>query len=312
MHTRPLLLVRAGDDNARWRAALSDAVPDIEVIDQVPVGAEGTVAFFAGWNPPAEFFRPLRALRAVFALGAGVDAFLRRDDLRPDIPLAKLGDAGMAAQMLEYALMGVLAWQRHLPVYAAQQHRAEWRALPPRSRADTRVGVLGLGSIGAEVAAGLARFGYVVSGWSRSDRVIDGVRCVSGNDALGGLLAASDVLVNLLPSTPATRDLLDHGALARLPRGALLVNASRGDQLDADALLALLDSGHLAAAHLDVFAVEPLPRNSPLWRHPNVRITPHVAAITLVEPAVAQIRNNLQRLLQGQPMRNVVDRARGY
>jgi glyoxylate/hydroxypyruvate reductase len=309
---RPVLLVHAADASGRWQEALATALPDVEVIAAPSEAAAGTVDFFAGWNPPAGFFAPLSALRAVFALGAGVDAFLRRPDLAAHVPLLKLGDAGMAAQMLEYALLGVLAWQRHLPAYSAQQSRAEWRALPPTSRADTRVGVLGLGAIGAEVAAGLARFGYTVGGWSRSVHSIDGVRCVSGAEALHALLERSDVLVNLLPSTPRTRGLLDHALLGRLPRGACVVNASRGDQLDVDALLELLDSGHLSSAQLDVFATEPLPRHSPLWRHPKVRITPHVAAITLLEPAVAQIRDNLQCLLDGQSMSNVVDRARGY
>jgi glyoxylate/hydroxypyruvate reductase len=309
---RPRLLVDAREDSARWQAALAAALADVDVIVQSPATGAGPVDFFAGWNPPADFFRLLPSLRAVFALGAGVDAFLRRTDLSPHIPLVKLGDAGMAAQMLEYVLLGVLAWQRHLPAYASQQQRAAWRPLPPRSRGETRVGVLGLGSIGAQVAIGLARFGYCVRGWSRSEREINGVECVSGAAALDALLVRSDVLVNLLPSTQATRGLLDRSRLGRLPRGAFVVNASRGDQLDADGLLALLDDEHLSSALLDVFATEPLPPDSPLWRHPKVRITPHVAAVTLIEPAVAQIRDNLQRLRQGKAMHNVVDRERGY
>ncbi len=154
--------------------------------------------------------------------------------------------------------------------------------------------------------------GYPVAGWSRSPKSVPGVRCVHGPDALAPLLAQSDVLVNVLPTTPQTRNLLDRARLSRLPRGAYVINCSRGDQLDADALVALLDAGHLGGALLDVFAVEPLPPDRPLWRHPKVRITPHIAAITLPEPSVAQIVANIRALEAGELPSGVVDRSRSY
>lgn len=308
----PVLLVSAGDASARWIAAFAAALPQLQVCGPERPADPEAVQFIAAWRPPPGLFAGLPALRAVFALGAGVDAFVSRQDLDPHVPLCKLADAGMAPQMLEFVLPAVLAWQRRSLEYAALQRRREWRVLPARSRADVRVTVLGLGRIGGLVARDLAGMGYRVSGWSRSARSVEGVHAASGAEALPALLASSDVLVNLLPSTPHTRGLLDAARLRMLPRGAHLVQASRGDQLDADALLALLDQGQLGGAWLDVFASEPLPADSPLWSHPRVVVTPHVAAVTLVGPAVEQVARDIRALLRGGPLQHVVQRGLGY
>lgn len=308
----PTLLVTAGEATSRWLPAFTQALPELRVVGPELPADPAEVAFVAAWRPPPGLFAQLPGLRAVFALGAGVDAFLARDDLPPHVPLCKLADAGMAEQMQEFVLPGVLAWQRRTREYAELQRRREWRALPARSRGEVRVTVLGLGRIGGAVAGELARMGYRVSGWSRSERAVQGVQVHSGAQALPGLLAGSDVLVNLLPSTAETRGLLDGTRLALLPHGAHLVQASRGDQLDSDALLALLDSGHIGGAWLDVFATEPLPADSPLWSHSRVVVTPHVAAVTLVAPAVEQVAANIRALLRREAPRHAVARQLGY
>jgi len=172
--------------------------------------------------------------------------------------------------------------------------------------------VLGLGEMGGQVARALAERGYGVTGWSRSPKSIAGVRCLCGLDRLDGVLAASDVLINILPSTPATRGLLNHVRLARLPSGAALINAGRGDQVDLTALRSHLDSGHLRSALLDVFPVEPLPSDDPVWRHPKVRVTPHIAAETLKYPAAEQIAEKIRQLEAGESVAGEVVRERGY
>ncbi len=308
----PTVLLHAGEAAPHWQALFAARRPSWRVVTEGQRAPDQPIDYLVGSRPPAGQLARLPRLRAVFALGAGVDALLAREDLPPSLPVVRLLDAGMADQMVEYALFGVLLWQRRLLDYALQQGRREWRQQPPRLRAEVRVGVLGLGAIGAAVAIALARLGYRVSGWSRSARHLPGIRCVDGIAALDPLLADSDVLINLLPSTPQTRGLLDRARLARLPRGALLVNAARGDQLDAEALCALLDDGVLGGALLDVFATEPLPADSPLWSHSRVVVTPHVAALTLPGPAVEQIVANIERDRSGQPMLGVVDRARAY
>jgi len=270
------------------------------------------VRYVITWGPPAGLFAGLPALEGVFALGAGVDKLLSREDLSPNVPIYRLLDGGMAAQMLEYVRYGVLSYQRHMDVYRRQQAAGVWKMLPPRQPHEVRVGVLGLGEIGLAVARGLLADGYRVQGWSRSPRQLADLPCLHGQEGLQAVLAGSDVLACVLPSTPETMGLLDAQALARLPAGAMLINAGRGDLLDEQALLAALDSGQLRSAQLDVFACEPLPADSRLWQHHAVTVTPHIAAITLRQQAVAQIAANLTRLQQGLPAAGQVQRQRGY
>lgn len=303
--------IYTGRSSGEWRQRFEAAAPDYRWLAWPDIDKASTARILVGWNPPPDLFRQLPALRLVHALGAGVDGLLARKDF-PDVPLARLLDAGMADQMVEFALLGALYWQRRMSIYRAQQQDARWWQWPARPRSEVRVGVLGLGHMGSAVATGLSAFGYRVGGWSRTPRRLDGVDCVHGSAGLDVLLAATDVLVSQLPSTAETRGLLDRARLSQLPEGALVVNAARGDQLVADDLLALLDSGHLSGALLDVFASEPLPKDSPLWAHPKVMITPHVAAVTVPGPSVEQVVANLRRWQRGEPLVGLVDRSRGY
>lgn len=306
------LVVHAGDRTAEWSALFRAETKALQVFAWDDPFDAARIDYAVGSRPPDGFFAPLTQLKAVFATGAGIERLLARDDLPGSVAIVKLSDAGMAEQMSEYALYGVLRYQRRMDTFASQQAGREWRTHPPRVRAEVRVSVLGLGAIGSVVATSLAAFGYRVAGWSRSAKALAHVRCIAGADALDALLAQTDVLVNLLPSTPETRDLLNAERLVLLPRGAYVVNGSRGDQLDADALLALLNAGHLSGALLDVFAEEPLPVSHPLWAHPRVVITPHVAAITLPGPSVAQIVANIRKLEAGEAIDGVVARDRAY
>lgn len=303
--------VFTGRSSGEWRQRFEAAAPEYRWLGWPDIDQAAQATLMVGWNPPPEVFRKLPALRLVHALGAGVDGFLGRPDL-PDVPLARLLDAGMAEQMVEYALLGALMWQRRMPLYREQQLSAKWWQWPARERGEVRVGVLGLGEMGGAVARGLAGFGYALAGWSRTPRRLEGIDCHHGEPGLNALLARSDVLVSMLPSTADTRGLLDHARLAQLPEGALLVNAARGDQVVAEDLIALLDAGHLCGALLDVFATEPLPKDSPLWAHPKVTITPHVAALTVPGPSVKQVVENLRRWQRGEPLHGLVDRQRGY
>lgn len=314
--TRLVALV-IGDATAAWHEALQRALPGFEVrVWPFATGLRADdldrVEYLIGWVPPAGVFAAFPALKAVFPLGAGVDRFVGRADLPPHIPIIRLTDAGMARQMIDYVLYGVLRHQRAMDVYQQQQGAGQWWPLPPRSAASTTVGVLGLGEIGGQVAAALAGQGYDVAGWSRSAKTLPDVACWHGADGLDPVLARSEVLVNILPSTPETRGLLNAERLARLPVGASVINVGRGDQLDLTALIEGLDSGHLRSALLDVFPVEPLPPEHPVWRHPKVSLTPHVAADSLPEPAAAQIADKLRRFEAGETVAGLVIPARGY
>lgn len=304
-----VLICTPGADAAPWLRGLREALPQLPIDDWRPGAPPADVALV--WMPPQRMLDEQPSLRALVNLGAGVDGLLRLQ-LPPGVPVYRLRDAGMAVQMAEYVLDAVVRFHRGLDALDAAQHDARWAWTPPASRSACTVGLLGVGAMGARVARALQALDYPVLAWSRSGRVPSGVRGFAGADGLPQLLAQSRVLVNLLPLTPDTADLLNHANLGRLPAGALLVNVGRGAHLVEADLLALLDQGHLAGAVLDVFRTEPLPPEHPFWRHPRIRVTPHVAAQTLLGPSVAQVADLLRTLQAGDQPAGAVDVLAGY
>ncbi len=307
-----MLYLYSPDQPDVYLRLLRQALPDWTVAcwpDPVDAGA---VTHVAVWGAPTDFFKPFRNLRVVFSLGAGVDRLLGRSDIPEPVRIVRLTDAGMAQQMTEYCLYGVLHYQREMDVYRQQQQIGQWLPRDARMAKNLQVSVLGLGQLGGRVAQTLSRMGYLVRGWARQPRRIEGVTCVHGEAALDALLAETDVLFCILPATPETQHLLDARRLERLPKNAAIINAGRGSLIDEEALLQHLDQGGLRFAMLDVFAEEPLRENHPLWQHPRVIVTPHVAADTIPEEAMAQIVANLRNQMEGKPMSGEVDRRRGY
>lgn len=292
-----------------WRDALASRLPQA----RLHVGADAPPCDYAVlWKPPAAFFARQPRLKAMFSLGAGVDSLLSMPALPRDVPLVRMEDAGMADQMVEYALYVALREFRRMPEYESAQAAGRWTPRHARVRGDFSIGVLGLGVLGGEVARALAAFGFDVAGWSRAPRTLDGVRCEHGPEGLDAVLVRSRVLLLFLPRTPATEAVLDAARLARLPAGAAVVNLARGELIDDAALLEALDRGHVARAYLDVFAHEPLPVDHRYWHHPGVHITPHVAALTDVAIASAQVADKIRRFEAGQAVGGIVDPGRGY
>ena len=292
-----------------WLDDLRTALPEAEVSLWQPGAPPADYAIV--WAPPQAFFDEQPQLKAAFNIGAGVDALLRLN-IALHTQLVRLDDAGMAAQMAEYVCHALIRHYRQFADYESQQRRSEWtqRAIP--LRAQMPVGVMGLGVLGQRVARAVAQFDFPVNGWSRSAKQVDGVRCFHGEQGLNDFLAASKVLVSVLPSTPQTRDLLNRNTLSRLKKGGYLINVARGVQVVENDLLALLNEGHLAGAALDVFRTEPLPAAHPLWSHPRVTVTPHIAALTLRAESIAQIAAKIASVEAGEPVAGTVDRQRGY
>ncbi|MGO4331868.1 2-hydroxyacid dehydrogenase [Cupriavidus sp. 2TAF22] len=299
-----------------WTDGFAEALPEAQCVtweDSKNERADYAVV----WRPPLEMLRGRTDLKAVFNLGAGVDGILRLRDADPQalpdgVPIVRLDDAGMAAQMIEYVTHAVLRYFRRLDEYSLAQQAGNWRFLKPHRRADFTVGVMGVGTLGAQIAQALAGFGFPVRGWSRTAREIEGVQGFSGEAGQAGFLDGLRVLVNVLPLTPETENILDAGLLGKLAKGAYLVNVARGPHLVEEDLLAAVQSGQIAGAMLDVFRTEPLPAEHPFWREPRITITPHIAALTLREDSIAQIAGKIRALGAGQPIAGVVDLQRGY
>lgn len=270
---------------------------------------DAPAAYALAWKPPQAFLDQQTGLRALFAGGAGVDALLGLQ-LPAGVPLIRLEDAGMGVQMAEYVLHALLRWYRGFDRYAAQAAAAAWWPHPPQRKADWTVGLLGYGQLAQPVAQALRGLGFPVQAWVRSERQAD-LPLFAGPAGLAPFLNSSRVLVALLPLTPETRHIVNAEALAQLPEGAYLINVARGGLVDEAALLEALDRGHLAGAALDVCSPEPAPPDHPFWRHPKIALTPHVAAATLRDDAVAQIAAKIQALARGEAVSGVVGSA-GY
>jgi len=292
-----------------WLTGLRAALPGAEVSLWAPGAAAADYAVV--WAPPQQFFDEQQSLRAMFNIGAGVDALLKMQ-LPPGTQVIRLDDAGMSVQMAEYVCHTVIRHFREFAGYEADMANGKWSFRKPRSRIDYPVGVLGLGVLGERVAKAVAQFDFPVNGWSRTPKVVPGVHCFAGAEQFDAFLQASRVLVCLLPLTPDTRDIMNRAHLSRLRPGGYVINVARGAHLVDDDLLALLDNGHLEGATLDVFRVEPLPKNHPFWSHPKITLTPHTSARTLRSESIAQIAGKIAAMQRGEPVAGKVDPQRGY
>ncbi|HBZ16084.1 glyoxylate/hydroxypyruvate reductase GhrA [Pantoea sp. NPDC088449] len=298
-----------------WLDGLQQRLPEARVRQWQP-GDNAPADYAVVRSPPVEMLAG-RELKGVFAMGAGVDEILKqlRDNpqmLADDVPLFRLEDTGMARQMQEYANWCVLGWFRRFAEYRQQQQRAQWQELDAIDRENFTIGVLGAGVLGRSVLESLRQWGFPLRCWSRSAKQIDGVQSFHGRDRLNAFLDGTQVLIDLLPTTPETTNLIDSQLLRVLPHGACFLNLARGAHVVEADLLAALNSGKLAAAALDVFQTEPLPQDHPLWSHPHVTITPHTAAITLPGEAMDYIAAAILAVQQGQQPSGLVDRRRGY
>jgi glyoxylate/hydroxypyruvate reductase A len=307
-----LLFYSDSDDPEPWREALARELPEMEFRVWPDTGDLARVNYALVWRPQPGLLQSLPNLKAILSLAAGVDHLLSDPQLPDDVPIVRIVDAGMADQMSEYALYGVLHFHRNMHWYATQQRQAVWRQLPGVPAFQRTVGVMGLGVMGSDFVRKLAPLGFRILGWSRTPRSIPGVTAFHGRESLGAFLVQAEILVNLLPLTAETAGILSAPALALLPRGACIINIARGGHVDEQDLLAALEQGQLGAAMLDVFQSEPLPREHPFWHHPRVIATPHIAALAIAELMVSQVADNIRRIELGEAPLGLVDRRRGY
>jgi len=292
-----------------WLDGLREALPGATVKEWQPGDPQADHAVV--WAPPQQFFDEQPALKGVFNTGAGVDALLKLR-IPPGAAVVRIDDGGMAVQMAEFVCHALIRHFRELDAYGADIAAGRWTYRKPLARADFPVGVMGLGVLGERVARAVAQFDFPTFGWSRTPKRIEGVRCLAGPQQFDEFLASTRVLACLLPLTPETHGIMNARTLGRLKPGGYVINVARGAHLVEDDLLALLESGHLAGAALDVFRSEPLPAGHAFWHHPKITVTPHTSARTLREESIAQIASKIGALDRGEPVAGVVDPQRGY
>lgn len=308
-----LLFMSKWDVAAEWHSALQALVPGLQFrVWPKGTGDPSEVEFILAWAPPPGELAKFRNAKAIISLGMGVDHLFKDPELPRDVPIVRMYDSDLINQMGEYVIHAVLHHHRRMGDYVRFQRQHRWKRLPMEDRQDCRIGIMGLGAIGADIARKLAILDFPVAGWSRSEKQIEGVESFAGEAALDDFLARTDVLVCLLPLTEATRGILDAKRFAQLPKGALLINVGRGAHVDEDALLKALDAGQLGGAVLDVMAEEPLPAEHPFWHHPRIRLTPHIAGQTNARTGAPHVAETIRRVRADEPLEFVVDPTRGY
>lgn len=296
---------------AGWASFFARHAPDLDFRIWPDAGDLEKIEYLIAWQAPAGFLVELPNLKVLFSSGAGID-HVDFSTVPAHIPLVRMVEPGIINGMVEYVSLSVLALHRDFFDYVAHKAARTWTPLEVPPASARTIGVMGMGSLGCAVLERLASFGFRLRGWNRSERTLDGVETFAGADQLQSFLAGCDVLVCLLPLTPATKGILDRKLFSALPAGAALINVGRGPHLvDAD-LLEALDSGRLSRAILDVTDPEPLPPEHPFWTHPRVFVTPHVASMTQPETAAPILLKNIRRHQRGEPLPDVVDRGRGY
>jgi len=302
------------DPIAPWQKPLRRHIPDADIFvwgtDDID---ESDVDYILAWNPPKGLLNTFPKAKAIFVLGAGVDALLQDPDLPKSIPIVRLVDPGLTRGMTEHVMYWVLHFHRHMHTYALQQAAHQWIAQTPHNAEKHRVGILGLGELGQDAAHALMMMGFEsIAGWSRSRKDLPSIESFAGPDELDAFLARTEILVCLLPQTTETQGLLNADTLAKLPQGAFIINSGRGGLIVEDDLTQALQSGHIQAAALDVFNTEPLPKDHVFWTLDNVFITPHIASITDPACATPVIADGIQAIEHGDLPDNVVDLDKGY
>ncbi|MCU0817951.1 MAG: glyoxylate/hydroxypyruvate reductase A [Beijerinckiaceae bacterium] len=311
-----LLVAIRGWSPDSWVARFRNAAGSRPVIDAREAFDPAPIHYAAVWKPEPGLLARLPNLKAIFNLGAGVDALLG-DSTLPDVPVCRIVNPDLTARMTEYVVLQCLMHLRQVEAYRLLQAQSRWEPIDQPSANDVRVGIMGMGVLGQDSAEVLKRLGFRVGGWSRTAKAMPGVETFAGEAQLDAFLARTDILVVLLPLTPETRGILNRDLFGKLARdgvlgGPVLVNAGRGGlQVEAD-ILAALNDGTLKAASLDVFETEPLPVSSPLWKHPNVILTPHVAADSTPEALVEVVLANIAQHEREGRLNDVVDRRTGY
>lgn len=291
--------------------ALRRELPNMEVRDWNDEGDKADVNYAIVWNPPKGELKTFPNLKCVFSMFAGIEHMMQDPDL-PDVPISHLIDKALTQGMTEYVVHNVLLHHRRRREFDEQQKQKFWKGLSVPAASARNVGIMGFGALGSDAARALLALDFNIAAWSRTPKSMAGVTSFHGPEGLSPFLTRTEILVCLLPLTPATAGILNRDLFARLPKGAYLINAGRGGSQVEEDILSALNSGQLAGASLDVFETEPLPKDHPFWDHPKIVITPHNASRTDTDSSARTIATNIIGFEAGKPVQGLVDRTRGY
>lgn len=312
LHAMAIVIIRQDRRVPEWVEALSKAAPDIPIFNFKEKHPKEEVVMAIVWKHPQGILADYPNLRCIASFGAGVDFIFEDPGIPAHLPVTRVVDPKLASDMSEFVLAVILNYLKNLDVYKADQIQNKWRPRPYRRIEDIRVGIMGLGALGMELAVDLLKLNFRVLGWAGSGKDIPGVPVYVGENQRSGFLSQADILVCLLPLTEETRGILNIETFMALPTGAYVINVARGGHLVDDDLLEAIGNGHLSGACLDVFHSEPLGKDHPFWVNPAIHMTPHIASVSDVASVIPQLIDNYRRLIAGDPLQNLVSREKGY
>ncbi len=307
-----LLIVSSGKDPKDWITALKNQHPGLNIYVYPEDHDREKVEYALTWKHPRGLFKNYPNLKVIASMGAGVNHIISDPGLPKNVKITKIIDPQLKSDMSAFVLSLVMNHIRNLGYYKEQEVQQNWQPLYYRRIEDVKIGIMGLGALGTAVGKKLEKVGFNVYGWARTSKDVDNITTFAGEEELNEFLENSEILVCLLPLTPQTQTILNQDLFKKLPKKAYIINVARGEHLEENDLLEMIDSGHLSGAALDVFNEEPLPEEHPFWKHQKVRITPHIATITKPELVVSQIIENYERMMDEEPLKNVVEMDRGY
>lgn len=293
-------------------AQFRQQLPDQEFRVWPDVGNVEDIHYALAWRPPHGELARLPKLKAILSFAAGIDHMTGDPALPRHVPIVRAVSDASKLTMSSFCAAQVLRFHHRLDLYAEFQKQGVWKQVLPRDMSETTVGILGLGVLGLDLAQRLLALGFPVNGWARSSKPVEGVQLFQGMQGFLDCLASSSVIVCLLPLTDETRGILDAHAFAAMPKESYVINVARGGHVVVPDLIAAIDSGQLAGAALDVFDIEPLPADSPLWKHPKITVTPHTAGRMSSARVARNMVEMLRQVTSGAPLQNVVDWSKGY
>ena len=306
-------IIKVGGARAPWwKEHISSLLPEMEIFLAEETVDKSTIDFAIVWKPGPGWLKTFPNLKCIVSIGAGIDHILCDPDLPREIPIIRTTGRDLSLRMREYVTLHVLRLHRRLPEVEAVQTQREWLQIVEPPANERKVGIMGLGNLGADCAYALTKIGFDVAGWARSEKSIESVTCFVGDAQLTDFLNRTEILVCMLPLTPETEGILNADLFKKLPKGARIINVARGQHLVDDDLLEAIKSGDIAAATLDVFHQEPLPIDHLFWDHPDILVTPHIAS--LIDPAAGgeRIAENIRAFNKGEYLADLVPLDRGY